>query len=195
MDKVYNFIIDVLLINSNNSSEKKELYVYSLKILFHAAIHALLTLFIGVLLNALFESVFLIVSFASVRKFSGGVHLEKYKTCLLLSTLIVFFLVLAIKNYSNLFIEKIYLICSFASITVIFFLSPVESTNKTINFKELKIYKITATIASILLLFISVVIIRIKASIGFACGLGINLAAVLLIIEKIKKVIRRRKHS
>lgn len=83
------------------TGEELIIYQYGLLVGCQFIIFLVFTVIIGISLGMLIESVIFLLTFYSIRSYIGGVHLSKYKWCLLLSCTIVAVLLVTVK-YTNL---------------------------------------------------------------------------------------------
>ncbi len=83
------------------TGEELIIYQYGLLVGCQFIIFLVFTVIIGISLGMLIESVIFLLTFYSIRSYIGGVHLSKYKWCLLLSCTVVAVLLVTVK-YTNL---------------------------------------------------------------------------------------------
>lgn len=145
----------------------------------------IISLIIAIRMNMIFESCIFFLIFIPLRTYAGGLHLEKYLSCLLLSCLTLVVVLIIVKNIS--IPMHVTLISSIAIILLIKFLYPVEHVNRPVdkeenNFFERKINKIMITDT-----LISVMVFLLKWN-KIALLLTITLAVVgiTMVLGKIK---------
>ena len=85
------------------TGEELIIYQYGLLVGCQFIIFLVFTVIIGISLGMLIESVIFLLTFYSIRSYIGGVHLSKYKWCLLLSCTVVAVLLVTVK-YTNLIV-------------------------------------------------------------------------------------------
>lgn len=83
------------------TGEELIIYRYGLLVGCQFIIFLVFTIIIGISLGMLVESVVFLFTFYSIRSYMGGVHLSRYKWCLLLSCTVVALLLVIVK-YTNL---------------------------------------------------------------------------------------------
>lgn len=83
------------------TGEELIIYQYGLLVGCQFIIFLVFTVIIGISLGMLIESAVFLFTFYSIRSYMGGVHLSRYKWCLLLSCTVVALLLVIVK-YTNL---------------------------------------------------------------------------------------------
>ena len=129
-----------------------EVYKYGIEITISSIIGFLLTLLIGIMLKNTICSIVFYITFVCLRMLTGGFHATSYLKCNSLFCLITI-IVLALSDISTIFkfpkIEMVLLV-SF-SIGILWWLAPIENTNKSIENRKKAIYKLLSIIVSICL--------------------------------------------
>lgn len=145
--RITNWLIDKEII----SCEENELYEYAILSLFGLAFPIVIASVVGIITGLIMESIFLILPFILIRKFAGGYHAQKLKSCILASSILILIAVI-VTNYieRNIWINIVTVI---ASISLIF-LSPVDSENRRLNLEEKRMCKYT--VIGITLIFVLV---------------------------------------
>jgi len=184
--KIYDKIIDYLVEKRYLSDEDKELYTYALKITIQGVLNIVLIFLLGVFLGMIKESLLLFVVFFLLRKFLGGLHLDKYAFCFISSALIHFVGLLIIKT-EWLIQKELFIILLFISFVLITLFSPVAHPNKDISLNEKRVYKIVSVILSIICCLICVITIFVGNYqwVGYSIGTGLIVSCVLMCIGKI----------
>lgn len=179
----YNNILELMVTKGYISKENEDLYLYAMKISVQGVINILALFVTGLLLGMLKESIFMFLSFFVLRKFSGGLHADKYITCLISSLFISVVGLILIENHW--FVSKnaffvIMLILNFLIIA----LSPIEHPNKKILDKERKIYKLIATVFSVTITSISFLLVFNESyiEVGYSLGTGLMTSSLLMIV-------------
>ena len=134
--------------------EDRELYEYAVSCLLLSLAPLLLIICIGFFMGMVKESIFLILPFLSVRKFSGGFHLKSPFACFLCSTGLLFFLLLLVQKTDIGWLLSLILAASAVSLAI---LSPIDSEERKLSANEKKVFK-RITIA-ILIIYITVYIL------------------------------------
>jgi len=131
--------------------ERKEIISYGLERGKVISISIIVTLVIGGVFNAFFQSIIFLVSFCSLRRYAGGYHADSQKRCYVISFFIVVISILLIKliKSGNLLCIIIQTINYF----VIVFMAPVENNIRKLEEAERKKYgRKTRTVASVMFL-------------------------------------------
>lgn len=193
MNKYYKKLLSFLIKNQSISREDRELYEYAIKVVVHAFINILSTIIIGLFLGMLKESICLFFTYFILRKFSGGLHLNKYIYCLLNSLVLMILTLLTIKHLEQNTYNVIFMVSITFSTIFIFFFSPLDNENKKLTDKEKLVYRIVSVILSIVFYIVSVMLISKQSELGYSYGCGLMLTAVLLIAGWIKKFLVKKR--
>lgn len=174
-----------------NDSDKVplDIYIYGFELLVSSVIETISLLLIGLLTGKLIDTIIFIISFSSIRVFSGGYHANSYLKCFIVTVayyLLVLFsadIMLAFPNITIILIAIITLLLSF----ILFILmSPVKSKSKSIlNYKKQKILSIISLCINAILPIILLTIYQNKILI--IVYPTIICVDVLIIIESLKK--------
>ena len=150
----------------------------------------MLILIIGSLLGKTIQGLIIIFPFMFIRKFSGGIHAKKLRTCLL-SSCVVLFLVDKLNN--NIFLS----ISVFSAAFSLICFSPIDSENRRLSVDERKEYKITTISMTTIFVAIYGVLLYAEFRIYAICiAEGIILTAMLqipCIVVKLWRVCREEK--
>ena len=184
---LYNNILDLMVTKGYISKENEDLYLYAMKISVQGVINMFALFVIGLLLGMLKESIFMFLSFFVLRKFSGGLHADKYITCLISSLFISIVGLILIKNYWFVSINTFVVIMLILNFLIIV-LSPIEHPNKQILDKERKIYKLIATVLSVTISSISFLLVFNESyiEVGYSLSTGLMTSSLLMIVGKFK---------
>ena len=124
-----------LSVYNNSDKIPLDIYIYGFELLVSSVIETISLLLIGLLTGKFVETVIFIISFSSIRVFSGGYHANSYLKCFIVTIayyLLVLFsadIMLAFPNRTIILIAIITLLLSF----ILFILmSPVKSKWKSI---------------------------------------------------------------
>lgn len=174
--------------------EDKELYEYAVYSLFLTVTPIVLILIIGSLLGKTIQGLIIIFPFMFIRKFSGGIHAKKLRTCLLSSSVVLFLVVwLVDKLNNNIFLS----ISVFSAAFSLICFSPIDSENRRLSVDERKEYKITTISMTTIFVAIYGVLLYAEFRIYAICiAEGIILTAMLqipCIVVKLWRVCREEK--
>ena len=112
-----------------------EIYVYGFELLLSSLIETGAIILIGCLFGKFLETILFLLSFSSIRFFSGGYHAKSYLRCFIV-TLISYFLILLMTDTLSYLSPNYIVLIAFAIIiySLILFIKicPVRSNGKTI---------------------------------------------------------------
>ena len=114
--------------------------LYGFVITLEVGLFLVASLFIALKLDMVLEGIFFFVIFSPLRSYAGGLHLEKFWICFVLSCLTYITTLLVVKNLC--LHEFVSLIVLFALEVFVYVLYPVENRNREINEEENKCFKI-----------------------------------------------------
>lgn len=129
---------DLMVQNDIISSEDREIYAYGLKQGIILLINILTTLLIGLAFNKTTETIIFLASYIPLRVYAGGYHARTQIGCYVFSIVMIISVLLAIEFIP--WTNSICITISMVSALIIFFLSPVEDTNKPLDAAEVKVY-------------------------------------------------------
>ena len=163
--------------------EKKdrEIYKTGLDLIIADIINFSLIIAAGIIAGDFISSCLYIVTFWSIRKYSGGFHAKSYGVCRVV-TVGVFLGVVAAKELitSHLMIYTI----TFDIITLLtmFWFAPVKHPNKELTETEKKANRLFAILSTSLFCLASVVLSALKIEWGFVISLNLLAIAVLMYV-------------
>lgn len=132
------YIVNWLIHSESISQKDKEIYLYGIRLLFAITLNIFASLFIGVLLHMITETIFLLCILFPLRINAGGFHASSYTKCFVLSCLLLLGSLILIKFLKTE--NGIYMSIIMISTIIISFLSPVEDKNKPLEEIEKKVY-------------------------------------------------------
>ncbi|VFC53488.1 accessory gene regulator protein B [Clostridioides difficile] len=150
-DKISYFFSSKQIINENDL----EICSYGLQILFSLCINTTISLLIGLLLNKIIYTIIFLVSFCSIRQFSGGFHAKSNKVCIITFISIFslsMFLGIKLNKLNNLPIYV--MLISTLSFLCIYLLAPVCHINNPLDKNRYKKNKFFSRVISVVLLII-----------------------------------------
>lgn len=174
-----------------NDSDKipLDVYIYGFELLVSSVIETISLLLIGLLTGKLIDTIIFIISFSSIRVFSGGYHANSYLKCFIVTVayyLLVLFSADIMLAFPNRTIILIAIITLFLSLILFILMSPVKSKGKSIlNYKKLKILSIISLCINAILPIILLTIYQ--NNISIIVYPTIICVDVLIIIESLKK--------
>lgn len=166
-----------LVVNGTINEDEKELYVYASQSLFLLMLPVLMAMIIGIILGEVVNSIFLVIPFMMIRKFSGGYHANSSSRCFVYSWIILFVFVYLAVHISWSFILGLITLCASMSLCVF---SPIDSENRKLEKEEKEQYKkyiiiLNACVSVVIILLI----LRKQNSIACSLALGIIMTAGL----------------
>ena len=120
MRKVAKLLTDYVIKKSMVDEADREVYEYGFVITLEVGLFLVASLFIALKLDMVLEGIFFFVIFSPLRSYAGGLHLEKFWICFVLSCLTYI-------TTLEVFVYVLY---------------PVENRNREINEEENKCFKI-----------------------------------------------------
>lgn len=141
MRKVAKLLTDYVIKKSMVDEADREVYEYGFVITLEVGLFLVASLFIALKLDMVLEGIFFFVIFSPLRSYAGGLHLEKFWICFVLSCLTYITTLLVVKNLC--LHEFVSLIVLFALEVFVYVLYPVENRNREINEEENKCFVCT----------------------------------------------------
>lgn len=137
--------------NKTIDIDDRECYSYGLELLFSKIIFYVVIIIISLLTHAFWVTIFFIVTYMWLRKYSGGYHCKTSEICLLLSIILALINILLYKFSIDFPVDNMritWLIGSGIAYIIILIFSPIASPNKPITLTEKKKYKIITMLLS-----------------------------------------------
>lgn len=183
------YIVTWLIKQKAILKEDRELYEYATYSFFLSFFPLFISIIIGSVMGKVLESILFIITFMSVRKFSGGFHAKQAWVCIISSCIILLACICIITNvmYSSIFDIGIL----WAVINLIMF-SPIDNENRRLDLIEKKEYKSKITVIVLIIAIIYYLLILLnRENYALAIDVGIILSACLqipcILKEKIGK--------
>ena len=134
MKRVANRITNFIIKHGDVEDRYYELYEYGLLIGMEAGICVLVTITEAILLGMIIEWFFFFMTFIPLRSYAGGLHLNRFSSCLLLSNA-VFLLVLGISRKLFMEPESMFFYIILLSMCI-YSLYPIENSNREVTLEE-----------------------------------------------------------
>lgn len=139
MKRISEGLSDYVIQKGMVKEEDRELYEYGFTITIEAGLFVLFSLFVALYLHMLKEGILFFLIFAPLRSYAGGLHLNKFCSCFVLSCL-TFSGILLIVRYVH-----IPMLLSLIGLVVleiaIYVLYPVENINREVGIEENSFFK------------------------------------------------------
>lgn len=134
MRRIAEGLTDYVIQKGTVKEEERELYEYGFTITLETGLFVLFSLFASLFLHMFKEGILFFLIFAPLRSYAGGLHLDKFHSCFILSCL-TFSGILLIVRYVH-----IPMLFSFISLFILEFgvyaLYPVENINREVDSEE-----------------------------------------------------------
>lgn len=134
MNRIAEGLTDYVIRKGTIKEEDRELYEYGFTITIEAGLFVLFSLFVSLYLHMIKEGILFFLIFAPLRSYAGGLHLDKFHSCFILSCL-TFSGILLIVRYVH-----IPMLFSLISLFILEFgvyaLYPVENINREVDSEE-----------------------------------------------------------
>lgn len=139
MKRVSAFLTDYVIKKGIVDDSDRELYEYGFTVMTELGIFAVLCIIIMACTHMYLEGILFFVVFAPLRSYAGGLHLQKFYACLILSSLTFAGIVLACKI--DLFPTMLGNAVSTVSLLGIYMLYPVENVNRDVDEEEDRFFR------------------------------------------------------
>lgn len=132
--KMSTILTDYILKKGLIQKEDYEIYQYGFETFLEIFINVICSILIAVILDMTLECVIFFFFFIPLRSYSGGLHMEHYVTCLLLSCVTLTGVLLLVKYYTlKPILSFLLFLMAFVIIRVI---GPVDHPNRTVDAEE-----------------------------------------------------------
>lgn len=181
----------LILINRNIIKEEdKEIYSYGFNQILFMILNFITILTVGILFNMLFETIIFMITYIPIRIYAGGYHARTQTKCYIFS---LFMLISALYIIKLQLISNILtiILLSIISFIIILSLAPVEDRNKTLDQKEIKVYKKrTIKNLTIILVFLIILLLFNKIIISSYICTSLLFNSIMLILGKLTLFIK-----
>lgn len=117
----------------------REIYEYGFQIAMELGIFVFFCILLSVITGMIKEGILFFIIFAPLRSYAGGLHLEKYASCLVLSCLTFGGILLVVKYIKVPVILSLILLILLE--LVVYLLYPVENVNRVVDKEENRYFK------------------------------------------------------
>ena len=163
-----------------------DLYLYGINQVLLFGLNILTSMLIGLLMDMLMESIVFSFAYIPLRRFSGGYHAANAKVCYLMSTMMIFIVLIIIKHLEFNFWTGILMII--IAFTVICIKAPVESQNKKLSHVEKQFFGKYARVIAAVEVITFIVLNVLECEIAARCvGLSLLVAAIIMLIPEKKQ--------
>ncbi len=177
ISKCADFLTDLLIKNNGIEEQDRDLYQYAIYIVLLTISPIFLAIAYGTFFGCIIESVWIILPFMIIRKFSGGYHTEHAWTCFTFSSILLISCIYCSQHITN---ERSLLIVTFVSILTLSIFSPIEHVNHPLTQKEKVLYqRYVHRILFVLSMIILFMYLLHYVNISKCLSIGIILSAIL----------------
>ncbi len=175
-------------------SENKEFYIYGLNNGFMIIANFLTALFLSYIVKKTDILLFFLISFMPLRSYCGGFHCKSRFLCYVISNIIIVILLVSQPFfYKNI---VVLIIISFANFIYLFFTQTEGNQTRCLENYEIIQYTKIKRIALLVIIFIGIVLFFTKYFLySTTLFTSIDLAAILVILEKTLKIKVRLTHN
>ncbi|MFR5875297.1 MAG: accessory gene regulator ArgB-like protein [Eubacterium sp.] len=193
ISKLSTCLTEKLLLNGTIGEEDKELYIYGLFMLISHLMFFVISCVFGLILGCIFESIIFYIAFQFIRRYAGGYHASTETICEILSTLSILACIVLIRLSKTYDVQTAILIISAVSAVCIFAISPLDTPEKPLSYKEFRYFRKVSWIILLVIIATIVVSYIFKFSmVTVPCCLSLILESILLVAGKIKRVSRKQ---
>lgn len=187
MKRIAEALTDYVIQKGMVKEEDRELYEYGFTMTIEEGLFVLFCLFVSLYLHMLMEGILFILIFAPLRSYAGGLHLDKFHSCFILSCL-TFSGILLIVRYIH-----ISMLFSFIALFIleaaVYALYPVENINREVDNEENRYFKkkLKIYLAVDLLLAVICAVLK-KECYVFLISVTFFMIVVTMILGKYKNI-------
>lgn len=189
IEKCAEKMADFLIQSSVIEKEEKELYSYAVQSVLCSFAPLVFALILGIIMDCLKNSLYIIFSFMCIRKFSGGYHAKSPLSCFVFSGLLLSLCIRA----------SIYITCSWLfwgavllAVLCLVFFSPIENENRTLEADEKRSYKkITVSLVIAFSGIMGIFYLVKQYEIVVSLGIGVILTAILQIPCVVRSLLKK----
>ena len=196
IDKLSAGIVSWLQNEGSVTESETELYRYAVYSFIWGLLPFVVVAVWGIIFDALWESILLILPFMLIRKFCGGYHLSKPSICFATSSVLLGVAVWGIKSIDSTVVATELTIAVILAVICICAFSPVDSNARRLTAKEIRVFGNVARAIAIIMLIAYLILVAFgRYEIAFPVGVGIILPACLQIPVLSKKLFIKSQRS
>ena len=181
-------ITEWLIENEAIESEERELYEYAAFNTLHTIVPLFMIMGLGSVMGLFIESIFLILPFMVIRKYSGGFHADSQLKCTIYSLMLQLGFLLFCYDIK---VDSLNVIIIIISSVGLYLFSPIDSANRRLDEVDIKRCKRMARIivSVILLLYLTLYVCG-KSHLAACISLGIGMCEFLQFPVAIERIIK-----
>lgn len=191
MDKVASKIVDSMLSEHIITNEERSLYIYSLQMIMEKLIGYAAIFILAIVFNLFLPTAMFMIFFGTIRKYSGGFHMSSFFSCFILSVSMYISICKVLYPRLPIFSIKSLFFLIVASIFILI-IGAINNPNIHWDTKELEETAALTRIVTIIEtgVIICMFILGCNSIYLWFMSLGVLLAALLLMIEKVKVLVK-----
>ena len=139
MKTIINKMIAYQLENGNMHESEKDIYIYAYTVLIEECINVAIAILVGFIFKELKLVICFLCAYIPLRRLSGGYHAEDWKTCSIVSTVLIIVICMIFNMDVQISIYTKFIILIFFQLCIVY-LTPVDSINKRLSKNEKKEY-------------------------------------------------------
>ncbi len=158
MDRILDFIIEIIEKNDEVNDEEKEVIRYGLELIFLKTLFWILVTIVGIVMGCFWESAAYNLMFFALRSYAGGYHAKTRTRCLIQSMLTVAVALTVIKICrDNVYLTALLAVMALTFGIALWLLAPVDTENRRLDNEEVKRFRLMAR-----------VVLSVEAAVGIA---------------------------
>lgn len=194
MNKIAKNLTNYAIYKGTIKETDRNVYEYGFTITIELSLFMLASLFIMLYLHMFAEGILFFLIFSPLRSYAGGLHLEKYHSCLILSCLTFFGILVLVKYFCFPIYFSFIAIC--ISEIAVYAFYPVENANREVKGEENAYFRKKLKKFLFLDLLISAVCVALKKdSYIFLISVTFLMVAVTMMLGKYKNWKREMSNS
>lgn len=139
MHRIAKILTDYVIHKGTVDESDRDTYEYGFIITVEVGLFVLFSLFITLYLHMFVEGIIFFSIFVPLRSYAGGLHLEKFQSCFILSCLTFSGTLLTVR-YTQMSMEGSFILILFLEV-LIYALYPVENINRRVDSREDKYFR------------------------------------------------------
>lgn len=160
MEKLAELLVAGMLRRQTIKEEERAIFLYGIQVGLEVILNTIVSILIAVACHMELETLTFFAVFIPMRAYAGGVHLEKYISCMICSCLSLFGLLMIVKyTFCG---EAATIIITVVSLLFIMLLAPVEDKNRMLDEDEKRLFQKKLVIAEICILVALIIFYMLK---------------------------------
>lgn len=139
MNRIARTLTDYVIYKGMVKEEERSIYEYGFVVAMETGLSLIISFFVAGILHMVVEGILFFIVFIPLRSYAGGLHLEHYWSCLVLSCL-TFSVILLLTKFAIMPTYIVFFIIVFLELLV-YCLYPVENINRKVDAVENKFFQ------------------------------------------------------